>query len=120
MRGITHHRQQGNGKTAQRPHSAGIRASLHGAPRVAGPEGETVGSDPITDQIPDPPSFDVTTGRGVPSDNTTLVDVLHRYETAGYAGQFGTAVTSDGATGARCFTCGTVAPPETVEVVSMR
>lgn len=79
-----------------------------------------MGSDPITDQIPDPPSFDVTIGRGVPSDNTTLVDVLHRYETAGYTGQFGAAETSDGATGVRCFTCNTVAPPETVEVVSLR
>lgn len=79
-----------------------------------------MGSDPITDQIPDPPSFDVTIGRGIPSDNTTLVDVLHRYETAGYTGQFGTAVATDGGTAARCFTCGTIAPPETVDVVSLR
>lgn len=79
-----------------------------------------MGTDPITDQIPDPPSFDVTIGRGTPSDNTTLLDVLHRYEGAGYASQFGAATAPDGGVGVRCFACRTVSSPQAVEVVSLR
>ena len=39
-----------------------------------------MGSDPITDQIPDPPTIDAQASRGVPSDNTTLTEVLERYD----------------------------------------
>jgi len=80
------------------------------------PQGGTVASDPITDQMPDPPAFGVQAGRGVPSDNTTLLDVLERYNAGGFTGQFG--VTDDA--GLRCFTCRETIRPEEVELVSLR
>ena len=75
-----------------------------------------MGSDPITDQIPDPPSIDAQAGRGVPSDNTTLVEVLERYDASGFTCQFG--VTDDAEL--RCFTCHNTVRPEEVELVSLR
>ena len=75
-----------------------------------------MGSDPITDQIPDPPSIEAQAGGGNPSDNTTLVEVLERYDAGGYTSQFG--VTDD--IELRCFTCRNAIPPEEVELVSLR
>jgi hypothetical protein len=75
-----------------------------------------VGSDPITDQIPDPPSIDAQASRGVPSDNTTLTEVLERYDASGYRGQFGVTDEID----VRCFTCRNTMPPNEVELVSLR
>jgi hypothetical protein len=75
-----------------------------------------VGSDPITDQIPDPPSIETQAGRGVPSDNTTLVEVLERYDASGYSGQFGVTDEIE----VRCFACRRSMRPEDVELVSLR
>jgi hypothetical protein len=75
-----------------------------------------VGTDPITDQMPEPPSSDDEVVEGAPSDNTTLVEVLARYERAGFDGQFG--ATPEGMV--HCYACGNVARPEEVELVSLR
>ena len=75
-----------------------------------------MGSDPITDQIPDPPSIETQAGRGVPSDNTTLVEVLERYDASGYSGQFGVTDEIE----VRCFACRRSMRPEDVELVSLR
>ena len=75
-----------------------------------------MGSDPITDQIPDPPSFSVQAGSGNPSDNTTLSEVLRHYDAAGFTGQFGATDEAQ----LRCFTCRTTIAPENVELVSLR
>lgn len=90
-------------------------------PSSDGLQGDDVGTDPITDQIPDPPSFEVTAGRGVPSDNTTLVEVLARYEHAGFTEQFG-VVAGGGGRGprVRCFRCRHDIEPEAMQLVSMR
>jgi hypothetical protein len=73
-----------------------------------------VGSDPVTDQIPEPP--DIETGEGVPSDNTTLVDVMNRYQEAGFDAQFGAA---EGGM-VHCYACGAHSRPEDAELVSLR
>jgi hypothetical protein len=75
-----------------------------------------VGTDPITDQISDPPPADAGAADGVPSDNTTLSEVLARFESAGFTGQFGATDTAQ----VRCFTCRRDAAPADVEVVEMR
>jgi hypothetical protein len=75
-----------------------------------------VGTDPITDQMPDPPSLDEVAAEAVPSDNTTLVEVMARYEHAGFDRQFG--ATTDGRV--HCFSCGHDALPEEVDLVSLR
>jgi hypothetical protein len=73
-----------------------------------------VGSDPVTDQIPEPPEIEA--GEGVPSDNTTLVDVMDRYQAAGFDAQFGAAEGGK----IHCFACGAESPPERAELVSLR
>jgi hypothetical protein len=73
-----------------------------------------VGSDPVTDQIPEPP--EIENGEGVPSDNTTLVDVMDRYQAAGFDAQF---VAADGGV-IHCYACGANSRPEDAELVSLR
>jgi hypothetical protein len=76
-----------------------------------------VGTDPITDQLPDPdPHTGTGAEPGAPSDNTTLLDVLARYETAGFTGQFGARPGGL----VRCYTCGRDHRPDHVELVSLR
>jgi hypothetical protein len=76
-----------------------------------------VGSDPITDQLPDPqPLTGATAAAGAPSDNTTLLDVLSRYEQAGFTGQFG----AEPGGLVHCYSCGRVLDPQRVELVSLR
>ena len=53
---------------------------------------------------------------GVPSDNTTLIEVLHGYEEAGWTTIFG--VLDDGSV--RCGACDTVTAPSELEVHSLR
>jgi hypothetical protein len=76
-----------------------------------------VGTDPITDQIADPvPLEGAGSAAGVPSDNTTLSEVLARYDKAGFEGQF--AARPGGAV--HCYACGTEHEAEAVELVSLR
>jgi hypothetical protein len=75
-----------------------------------------VGADPVTDQLPESTTISVDNAAGVPSDNTTLVDVLAKYQAAGFTTQFG--VTADARV--RCFHCGHVSEPSAVELVSLR
>ena len=74
-----------------------------------------MGNDPITDQIADPQPL-AGVDAGAPSDNTTLLEVLARYETAGFIGQFGAG---DGGA-VHCYACGTDHPARGVELVSLR
>ncbi|MEZ5410096.1 MAG: hypothetical protein R2761_18850 [Acidimicrobiales bacterium] len=53
---------------------------------------------------------------GAPGDNTTMLEVLHDYEEAGYAGQF--SVVDDGLV--LCYTCRSRTEPESLAVTSMR
>ena len=53
---------------------------------------------------------------GVPSDNTTLVEVLASLEAAGYRSQF--AVTEDGLV--QCGSCGARSDPHLLRVLEMR
>jgi hypothetical protein len=76
-----------------------------------------VGTDPITDQLADPvPTAGAGSDAGVPSDNTTLSDVLARYDEAGFRGQF--AARAGGVV--HCYACGTDHDPAAVELVSLR
>ena len=59
---------------------------------------------PVTDQIPDP------------SDNATLVDVVGRFESAGFTSQFRVTESSL----VRCFTCGVESDPKIVKLVALR
>jgi hypothetical protein len=74
-----------------------------------------VGNDPITDQTADPQPL-AGVDAGAPSDNTTLMEVLARYEQAGFTGQFGAR---DGGA-VHCFACGAEHPAAVVELVSLR
>ncbi|HEV8298467.1 MAG TPA: hypothetical protein VGQ20_14275 [Acidimicrobiales bacterium] len=77
----------------------------------------------MTDQLPDPPTSAASgapavTGRGegkMPAD-ATLVEVIHRYETAGFDTQFSAR---DGGR-IHCAHCGVDSDPHTVEIVSLR
>jgi hypothetical protein len=51
-----------------------------------------------------------------PDDNTTLTEVLDLYSTGGFAGYFG--VTDDGLV--ECHSCGTISPPSSVKMHSLR
>jgi hypothetical protein len=53
---------------------------------------------------------------GVPSDNTTLAEVLRRYDAAGFAGQF--SARPGGVV--HCYSCGRDQDPARVELVSLR
>jgi hypothetical protein len=76
-----------------------------------------VGTDPITDQLPDPaPLEGAGSDAGAPSDSTTLLDVLARYEEAGFTGQF----SAHGRGIAHCSTCGNDIEPARLEFVSLR
>jgi hypothetical protein len=75
-----------------------------------------VAADPVTDQIPDPSSPVVTPGEGVPSDNTTIVEVMNRYQAAGFDAQFGAI---EGGL-IHCYVCGTDSEPARVDLVSLR
>jgi hypothetical protein len=72
-------------------------------------------NDPVTDQVPETyavagePPMEAT-------DETTLTAVLASYESAGFDSQF--AATDDGQV--HCFSCGVGAPPERVELHSLR
>ena len=58
----------------------------------------------------------MTEDPGVPGDNTTLVEVLHGYEEAGWTTIF--EILDDGSV--RCGTCNTVTAPSELGVHSMR
>jgi hypothetical protein len=75
-----------------------------------------VGTDPITDQLSDAQPTGAGTDAGVPSDNTTLAEVLARYEAEGFTGQF--AARPGGVV--HCFACGRDHDPSSVELVSLR
>jgi hypothetical protein len=76
-----------------------------------------VGTDPITDQLSDAqPVTGAESGAGVPSDNTTLSEVLARYEQAGFTGQFAARPGGD----VHCYACGRDHDPASVELVSLR
>jgi hypothetical protein len=76
-----------------------------------------VGTDPITDQTPEPtPIDDNSAGDGVPSDNTTLVEVLAGYDAEGFSGQF--SATEDGML--RCYSCHKDLRPSRAEIASTR
>jgi hypothetical protein len=53
---------------------------------------------------------------GLPDDNTTLVDVLHGYEDAGWITNF--ELLEDGSV--RCGTCQSVIAPDALEIHSLR
>ena len=55
---------------------------------------------------------------GYASDGTTLVEVISRFEAEGYDGQFAAVSEDDG--GVRCFGCGAVSPPGTVDLGLLR
>ncbi len=55
-------------------------------------------------------------GADVPTDNTSMLEVLRDYEAAGYSGQF--SVVDDALV--LCHTCRTRSEPGSLEVVSMR
>jgi hypothetical protein len=76
-----------------------------------------VGTDPITDQLSDPSApTGANSGAGVPSDNTTLTEVLARYEGEGFTSQFAARPGGE----IHCFTCGQDHDPARVELVSLR
>jgi hypothetical protein len=75
-----------------------------------------VGTDPITDQIPEPGDPEAGAADGVPSDNTTLVEVLAAFEADGFSGQF--SATEDGKL--RCYSCHRDLRPSRAEIVATR
>ena len=75
-----------------------------------------MGADPVTDQLPESTTTAIDDAAGVPSDNTTLVDVMASYQAAGFTTQFG--VTPEALV--RCFHCDHTSEPSAIELVSLR